>query len=122
MIKSFFDLEIYQDSLALAKEIHYIVKTFPRDEKYLLTDQMHRASRGIPSLISEGWAKRRQVKEFKKYLRDAVGESNEMMNHVKQAELFSYISKDSAKELIEKYDKIAAKIFKLKDSWKNFEL
>lgn len=121
MIESFLDLEIYTLSLELAKDVHYLLKTFPPSEKFLLVDQMNRASRGIPSLIAEGWAKRRQVKEFQKYLRDGVGECNEMMNHVKQASLFKYLSADKANDLVKRYDILAAKICKLKNNWKNFE-
>lgn len=82
---------------------------------------MKRASRAIPSLISEGWAKRRQVKEFKKYLRNSIGECNEMMNHLKQAEAFKYLDEKRTKELIERYDRVAAKLAKLKETWRNFE-
>ena len=121
MIKSFRDLEIYQESLKLAKDIHYLVKKYPAREEYLLVDQSLRASRGIPSLIAESWAKRRQVKAFKKYLRDAIGECNEMMNHIKQAELFGYMPKEQAKDLIERYDRLASRIYKLKDNWQNFK-
>ena len=121
MIESFLDLEIYTLSLELAKDVHYLLKTFPPSEKFLIVDQMNRASRGIPSLIAEGWAKRRQVKEFQKYLRDAIGESNEMMNHIQQAALFGYISTEKAKELVKRYDFLAGKICSLKNNWKNFE-
>jgi len=120
MIKSFRDLEIYQEGLKLAKDVHYLVKRYPAREEYLLTDQSLRASRSVPSLIAESWAKRRQVKAFKKYLIDAVGECNEMMNHIKQAELFGYVQKGQATDLIEHYDGLASKIHKLKDSWRNF--
>lgn len=121
MIKSFRDLEIYQEGLKLAKDIHYLVKTYPAREEYLLTDQSLRASRAAPSLIAKSWAKRRQVRAFKKYLRDAIGECNEMMNRVKQAELFGCIQRERAADLIERYDRLASKIHKLKDSWRNFE-
>src|SRR4030043_1543535 len=105
-IKSFFDLEIYQESLQLSSETRVLAKSFPADEKYLLVDQMNRASRAIPSLIAEGWAKRKLLREFQKYLRDAVAEANEMMNHVEQARLFGYVSNEKAKELIEDKDKL----------------
>ena len=121
MIGSFLDLEIYTSSLEVAKDIHYLLKTFPKDEKFLLVDQMNRASRGIPSLIAEGWAKRRQVKEFQKYLRDAVGECNEMMNHIQQAALFRYIPEVKSKDLVKRYDVLASKVYTLKNNWKNFE-
>ena len=119
-IKSFRDLEVYQESLQLTKEINDLLKNFPDKEKYLLVDQMKRASRGIPSLIAESWAKRKQPKEFRKYLRDAIGEANEMMNHLEQSRLFDYIKNGKAKDLIEHYDKLAAKLFNLKDNWQNF--
>lgn len=116
-IKSFRDLEVYQESLQLAKEVNDLLKSFPSKEKYLLVDQMKRASRGIPSLIAESWAKRKQLKEFRKYLRDAIGEANEMMNHLEQSKLFGYVKNDQAKHLIERYDNLAAKLSSLKDNW-----
>ena len=78
---------------------------------------MRRASRAVPSLISEGWIKRKKVKEFKKYLKNAIGETNEMMNHLEQSNLFRYITNEVAKELIERYDKLAGKLCRLKDTW-----
>jgi four helix bundle protein len=117
-IKSFRDLEVYQEALRLAKEINDLVKKFPIHEKYLLVDQMRRASRSVPSQVAEGWVKRKKTKEFKKYLRDAIGEANEMMNHLEQARLFGYISDKKAKELIERYDKLSGKLSRLKDTWK----
>lgn len=117
MIKSFRDLEVYQESLQLAKEVNEIVKDFPPSEKFLSVDQMKRASRGIPSLIAEGWVKRNLIKEFRKYLRDAIGEANEMMSHLEQTQLFRYLNEKKATELIERYDKLAAKLSKLKDNW-----
>ena len=119
-IKSFRDLEVYQESLQLAKEVNDLVKSFPASEKYLLTDQMKRASRGIPSLIAEGWAKRRLIKEFRKYIRSANGEANEMMSHIEQASLFGLIKKEKARELIERYDHVGGKLTNLKNNWKNF--
>ena len=91
-IQSFRDLHVYQESLQLAKDVNELVKTFPKDEKFLLVDQMKRASRGIPSLIAETWVKRRMLKVLHKYLRDAVGEANEMVNHLEQAFLFGYLT------------------------------
>ena len=121
-IKSFQDLEVYQESLQLAKEINSLVKNFPNEEKFLLVDQMKRASRGIPSLIAEAWAKRKLTKEFKKYLRDAIGEVNEMMSHLEQSRLFGFIKNGQAKVIIEGYDKVAAKLSNLKDNWRVFDL
>lgn len=120
-IKSFRDLEVYQESLQLAKEINELLRNFPSSEKFLTVDQMNRASRGIPSLIAEGWSRRELLKEFKKYLREAIGEANEMMNHLEQSRLFGFMSDGMARDLIERYDKLAGKLSNLKDNWQNFK-
>jgi len=56
---SFRDLIVYQKSRKLAKEILELTKSFPRDEKFSLTDQIRRSSRSIGANIAEAWAKRR---------------------------------------------------------------
>jgi len=51
--KSFRDLDVYQESLALALEVHEFAKTLPAEERFSLADQMRRASRSVPANISE---------------------------------------------------------------------
>ncbi|MCJ7739736.1 four helix bundle protein [Candidatus Microgenomates bacterium] len=119
-IKSFLDLQVYQEALLLAKEVHSFISTLPKDEKYLLADQTKRASRAIPSLIAEAWSHRELTKEFRSYLRDTIGETNEMMSHLEQARLFGYLDESKARSLIERYDKLAAKLSKLKNNWRTF--
>src|SRR3990172_667852 len=62
--QGFRDLVVYQKSYQLAKEIHEVSKTFPKEERYSLTDQIRRASRSIPVTIAEAWKKRRYPKAF----------------------------------------------------------
>lgn len=56
-----------------------VIPQLPNHEKYDLKSQLSRASRSIPRLIAEGYAKRHQRAGFQKYLDDAMAESNEMM-------------------------------------------
>jgi four helix bundle protein len=120
-IKSFRDLEVYQEALDLAIEIDKLLKTFPKDEKFLLVDQMKRASRGIAPLIAEGYAKRESIKEFRKFVRTALAEANEMTTHLELASRLGYI-KDQAltTSLIERYDVLGKKLSNLKANWQNF--
>ena len=76
--KSFRDLDVYQESLDLALEIHEFAKTLPAEEKYVLADQMRRASRSVPANISEAWRKRRYKAAFISKLSDAETEAAEM--------------------------------------------
>jgi len=69
--KSFRDLEVYQESLTLALEIHEFAKTLPSEERFVLADQMRRASRSVPANISEAWRKRRYKAAFIAKLSDS---------------------------------------------------
>jgi len=68
MITSFLELEVYKESFQLSLEIEQLLKSFPASEKYLLIDQMKRASRSIPAQIAEGYARRESLKDFQRYL------------------------------------------------------
>jgi len=67
---SFRDLIVYQKSRQLQREIFKITKSFPREEMFSLTDQIHRSSRSIGANISESWAKRRYERHFISKLTD----------------------------------------------------
>ncbi|MBK6966129.1 MAG: four helix bundle protein [Bacteroidales bacterium] len=77
IINSFRDLIVYQKAFRLAMEIFEISKTFPKEEKYSLTDQIRRSSRSITTNIAEGWAKKIYQKHFVSKLSDSLGEEYE---------------------------------------------
>lgn len=120
MIKSFLDMDVYQEAFKLSLEIEEIVKTYPKHEQFLLVDQSRRASRAISALIAEGYAKRETLPVFKKFLRDAIGEANEMINHIALAKALGYVKPTKADELIERYHMVGKKLSKLKENWKNY--
>ena len=43
------DLKVYKLAYQLALDIHEVTKTFPKEEKYSLTDQIRRSSRSVPA-------------------------------------------------------------------------
>jgi four helix bundle protein len=92
----------------------------PKSEQFLLVDQMKRASRAVPALISEGYAKKQSIKEFKKYLRDALGESNEMINHLTFAKEQSYLSSNQVLDLLQRYQIVGKKLYSLESKWQQF--
>lgn len=121
MIKSFLDLEVYKEAFQLSIEIEELLKIYPASERFLLVDQMKRASRSIPAQIAEGYARRESIKDFQRYMRDCVGESNEMINHLLLSKHKQYIKKAGyADELIERYVKLGKKMTNLKNNWQNF--
>lgn len=121
MIRNFLDLEVYKESFQLSLEIEELLKTFPACEKFLLVDQMRRASRSIPAQIAEGYARRESIKDFQRYMRDCIGESNEMFNHILLSKHKNYIKKpDYAGELMDRYTVLTKKLTSLKNNWQNF--
>ncbi|MCK4572471.1 four helix bundle protein, partial [candidate division WOR-3 bacterium] len=54
---TFEDLEVWQRGRELRREISNLAKTFPKEESYLLTNQMIRASRSVTANISEGYGR-----------------------------------------------------------------
>ena len=121
VIKSFQDLEVYKEALNLATEINELIKKHPNDEKYLLVDQMKRASRAIAPIIAEGYAKRGSIKTLQKYMNDTVGESNEMLSHLELSIRFKYLTSEKGKELVERYGILGKKMTNLKNNWQNFK-
>ena len=68
---SFSDLEVYQRSYRTSLDmIRKIIPRLPSEEKFNLIDQIRRSSMAIPALIAEGYAKKHQQSNWKKYLTD----------------------------------------------------
>ena len=122
-IKSFKDLEVYQNtykaSIIICKEI---IPKLPIEEKYNLKDQIRRSCTSIPPLIAEGHAKRHQKKAFQKYLEDAIGEINETIVHLSYVrDLYNkLINQKIIIQLIDIYDKSARESYNLIEVWDKF--
>ncbi len=57
MIKTFEDLDCLKLAAELRRAISSRAKNFPKDERYLLTDQLKRASRSVTANIAEGYGR-----------------------------------------------------------------
>lgn len=83
------NLHVWQQSMDLAVEVYELVKTFPREELYALTDQIKRCAVSIPSNIAEG-ASRNSRKEFVQFLYIALGSASELETQLRIAERVGY--------------------------------
>ncbi|MBK6303048.1 MAG: four helix bundle protein [Arcobacter sp.] len=54
----FENLEVWKKSIILVKEVYILVKFFPKEENYALSDQVRRCAVSVPSNIAEGKGKR----------------------------------------------------------------
>jgi four helix bundle protein len=98
-IRSAKDLIVYQKAYALATQVYDISKSFPRDERYSLTDQIRRASRSVCTNLKEAWAKRRYEAHFVSKLSDSDGENSEVETWLDFAKHCGHMSEKKHLEL-----------------------
>lgn len=92
-IQTFEDLKVWQIGRKIRNEIFELVKRFPKEEKYRLTDQIVRSSRSISDNISEGYG-RFHYQENIQFCRIARGSAYELINQLITAFDCSYITDD----------------------------
>ena len=92
-IRSFEDLEVWQQARKIQRQIREIVKTFPKIEQYKLTDQMIRSSRSVGRNIAEGYG-RYHYQENIHFCRISRGSLSELQNDLITALEEGYIDKN----------------------------
>jgi len=105
-IGGFKELIVYQKAYKLAMEIFEITRTFPKEEKYSLTDQIRRSSRSVTSCLAESWAKRRYEKAFINKLTDSLGEENETETWLDFSKDCNYLKIETHTELMNGYNEV----------------
>jgi four helix bundle protein len=105
-LKSFTELNVYKECRFLRKNISSLVKIFPNEEKYRLTDQILRSSRSITASIAEGFG-RYHYQENIQYCRISRGSLSETLEHLITAYDEGFISKDELKLQKSQVDKCA---------------
>ena len=99
-INSAKELKVYNKAYALAMDIFDLSKDWPTSEKYALTDQIRRSSRGVCANLREAWAKHRYEAHFLSKLTDADGEINETDTWLDFARDCGYLTDDHHERLI----------------------
>lgn len=103
---SFKGLIVYQKAYQLAMKIFEITKSFPKEERYSLTDQIRRSSRSVCANIGESYQKRQYKAHFIAKLSDADMENSETQVWLDFALSCGYITEDNHKELIEASEEV----------------
>src|ERR1043165_3017186 len=88
----FTELEVWKKARAFKVEIYGLVKQFPSEEKFRLTDQLIRSVRSIPTNISEGHG-RFTYKDQLNFCVIARGSLSETYNHLIDAFDCGYIER-----------------------------
>ena len=99
-------LKAYQKAFVLAMQVFEVTKTFPKEERYALTDQIRRSSRSVCSNIGEGYRKRLYPKHFIAKLSDADMENSETQVWLDFALACKYITEEVKNELHKKSEDV----------------
>ena len=102
-MKNFEELELYKECRKFRQEISNLVKSFPKDEKYRLTDQLLRCSRSLTANIAEGHG-RYHYQENIQFCRQARGSLSETLEHLICALDEKYITDNQLEDFRKVYD------------------
>ena len=108
-IKSFYDLEVWQEAHKLTLEIYRLIKSFPDEERYALASQVRRCSSSVGANIAEGFG-RYHHKDKIKFFYNARGSLVETQNFLFLAQDLKYIEKNQARKLFSDYENLAKRI------------
>ncbi len=121
-MKSYRDLDIYNESKRLAIQIHKISLTLPKFEMYEEVGQIRRSSKSVTASIVEGYGRGRYKADFIKYLIYSQSECDETIVHLDFLfETGSLTDRHIYKDLRNDYDSLSKRINKftkwVEDNW-----
>ena len=88
---NFENLEIWKLSVHGIKEMDILIKRLPKEEAYALSDQMRRAALSVALNIAEGSGRGSKL-DFKRFIRNAIGSTLEVIAGMRIAVEKEYFS------------------------------
>ncbi len=111
-------LDVYRRAYALALDVHRVSLGFPDIERFVLADQMRRASRSICANLAEGYSRQRRSREdWQRFLTLAIGSADEMQVWCAFARDLGYLEAAIAEDWRRSYEEIARMVVGLGRSW-----
>lgn len=98
-------LNVWVSSISLVKNIYKLTRKFPKDEMFVLTQQLRRAAISIPSNIVEG-AGRNSNAQFKNFLQISIGSCYEAETQLIISKELEYISEEELDTISKELDSI----------------
>jgi four helix bundle protein len=86
-------LDAWQEAVTLSIAVYQATDTFPRDHRFALTSQIHRAALSVASNIAEG-AARQTKKEFVNYMHIAQASLSELDTQLEVAKRLKILSQE----------------------------
>ncbi len=116
MAFKFEDLRVWDLAINLSAEVSKLVKTFPVDERFVLSSQMQRAADSVALNIAEGSTGQSNA-EFKKFLGYSIRSAIEVVSCLYLGRKRSIISEEEFSRLYTSYESLIIKIQSLRNSF-----
>ena len=102
-VKSYRDLEVYQQSFDLAVQVDSVSKQLPRHEMYEAGSQLRRPAKSIPTNWAEGFGRRRCKQDCIRFIVYALASCDETIVHLDMLYHTQSLPEDRYKTLHEAY-------------------
>jgi four helix bundle protein len=104
-IRSYRDLKVWQESMALVESCYRLSSEFPKEELFGLTSQLRRAAVSIPANIAEGYG-RDSRGSYVSFLKTAQGSLKETETHLILAQRLRLGSVEASERLLSQCEMI----------------
>ena len=108
-IRSYRDLIVWQDAMALAELCYRLVAKFPKDELYGITSQIRRAAVSVPSNIAEGYG-RESAGSYVQFLKTSRGSLRELETQLMLCERIGLAQAEDVAQALEQCDSVGKKL------------
>lgn len=95
----FRDMSVWQKAFVLLRDVYKIIRTFPPEEKYALTDDLRRSANSVVHNIAEGYG-RFEPKDKTRFYKISRGSAYEAISQILVAESENYTTVEIAEDLI----------------------
>ena len=96
-MKNYKMLKVWSNGMEIAKNSYLLIKDFPKEERFGLSNQITRAAVSIPSNIAEG-SSRSSDKHNIQFLEVALGSSFELETQITLSDILGYGSSELRKK------------------------
>ena len=107
----------YQKAKEVVKRSYKLLKRFPTEERYAMSDQLRRSSVSITSNIAEG-INRYSVKDKSHFIEIAYGSLMEVSSQFEIAEDLGYITSEDRLSMDQQIEEVARLLSGLQNSYK----
>ena len=114
LVQPYRNLKVYQKAYAVSLEIYKTSASFPREEKFGITNQLRRSATSICANIAEGYGRQLSSDaDFKRFLIIAKGSCQEIGVWIDYCRDLSFVEDSIYKKWQQKYVEISKMLFAL---------